>query len=60
MSIIRTYRRNIAKAEMKKDGMVRFCKHSYGANYNSIGRAYGITKISSNFSQNWRTYKGGE
>lgn len=58
MNILRSYRRDMTKAEMKKDGMVHFCKHSYVTNYNKAGKACGIFRVPSEFSQSWKDYKG--
>lgn len=52
-SILRSYKRNRAKVNMKQLGMTQVCKHSYS------GSPWQRHIMPSTFSENWRKLSGG-
>ena len=53
--MIRKLKRFIAKQNMEKAGLKKFCKHSYTTNFYN-GKPVGTNRINSKFASEWRNY----
>lgn len=54
MSVLRHLARDIAKANMKRKGMVKICKHDHTQGYAISGKRGEITYVNSYFAKHWR------
>lgn len=54
--MLRNIRRNVAKVNMRKNGLTKFCKHDHSQGYTLSGKKGEVTYVNSYFAKHWKEY----